>query len=67
MQYTVRPRHDHGIGSFNVIAADADEALDIAKGMTERGVREIEILDESGTAFNLSEWEQRAQEDKQRR
>jgi len=57
VRYTVRPRHDHGNGSFSVIAQDAREALDVAKGMAERGVKDVEILDESGVAYDLAELE----------
>ena len=57
MKYTVRPRHDHGNGAFSVIAQDAREALDVAKGLVERGVKDVEILDESGVAFDLVELE----------
>jgi hypothetical protein len=54
VRYTVRPRHDHGNGSFSVIAQDAREALDVAKGMVERGIKDVEILDESGLAYDLA-------------
>jgi hypothetical protein len=57
VRYTVRPRHDHGNGSFSVIAQDAREALEVAKGMVERGVKDVEILDESGVAHDTAELE----------
>lgn len=57
VRYIVRPRHDHGNGSFSVIAQDARKALEVAEGMVERGVKDVEILDESGVAYDLAELE----------
>ena len=48
MPYTIKPRTTEGYGSFGVLAGDAREALDIAKGMVERGIEEVEILNEDG-------------------
>ena len=41
-----------GYGSFGVLAGDVHEALDIAKGMVERGIEEVEILNEDGVALS---------------
>jgi hypothetical protein len=57
MKFTVRPRHDSGHGNFSVAAAEPREALSIAKDMLERGVKDVEILDENGTAYDLTELE----------
>ena len=54
MKFTVRSGH----GNFSVAAAEPSEALNIAKGMAERGVRDVEILDETGRAYDLAEFEQ---------
>jgi hypothetical protein len=62
VRYTVRPRHDQGNGAFSVFVYDAREALNVAKGMTERGVQDVEILDENGVAFDLMELERLARE-----
>jgi hypothetical protein len=57
MKYTIRPRNDQGYGSFSVVAGDAREALDLAKGIIERGVPNVEILDENGVVLDLAELE----------
>lgn len=55
MPYTIKPKATAGFGSFSVLAADGHEALDAAKGMIERGIEEIEILDDDGRACDPSE------------
>jgi hypothetical protein len=61
--YTVRPRHDSGnYGSFSVAASQPREALDAAKAMVERGVPDVEILDEDGIAYDLAELERATRE-----
>ena len=61
--YTVRPRHDSGnYGSFSVAAFEPREALDAAKAMVERGVPDVEILDENGVPYDLAELERVAEE-----
>jgi hypothetical protein len=55
MPYTVRPKTSEGFGSFGVLAGDAHEALDIAKSMTERGIEEVEILDDGGIKYDPAE------------
>ena len=44
MPYTIKPKTD-GFGSISVLVGDAREALEIVKGMAERGVEEIEVFD----------------------
>jgi hypothetical protein len=53
MPYTIKPKTTEGFGSFGVLVGDAHEALDIVKAMAERGVEEIEILDDGGTPYDL--------------
>ena len=60
--YTVRPRHDSGHGAFSVAASQPREALDAAKAMVERGVRDVEILDDDGIPCDLTDLECAAQE-----
>ena len=55
--YTIKPKTNGGFGSFAVLAGDAHEALGIAKGMAERGIEKIEILDDSGAACDPVELE----------
>jgi hypothetical protein len=57
VKYIVRPRNDRGFGSFSVAASEAREALDVVRGMTERGLEDIEILDSDGTPYDLAELE----------
>ena len=61
--YTVGPRHDSGHGAFSVAASQPREALDAAKAMVERGVRDVEIFDEDGIPCDLTELEHTAQKD----
>jgi hypothetical protein len=56
MPYTVKPK-SNGFGSFGVLAGDAHEALNIVKGLAERGIEEIEILDDSGAKCDPVELE----------
>jgi hypothetical protein len=51
--YPIKPKSSAGFGSFSVFAANSQEALDAAKGMIERGIPEVEILDEDGRACDL--------------
>ena len=53
MPYTIKPKTTEGFGSFGVLVGDAHEALEIVKGMAERGVEEIGVLDDSGTPIRL--------------
>jgi hypothetical protein len=62
VRYTVRPRHNSGHGAFSVAASQPREALDAAKAMTERGIRDVEVLDEDGMPYDLSALERAAQE-----
>ena len=55
MPYTIKPKVTDGFGSFAVLAGDAHEARDIVKGMVERGVEEIEILDDSGAPYDIAQ------------
>ena len=52
MPYTIKPETD-GFGSVSVLAGDAHEALDIVRGLVERGVKDIEILDDSGAQYDI--------------
>jgi hypothetical protein len=63
VRYTVRPRHDRGNGSFSVAASSAREALTAAKGMVDRGLRDVEILDTNGVAYDLAELERLTSDD----
>lgn len=62
MPYTIRPKTSSGFGSFSVHAGDAREALNAAKAMIERGVADVEILDNSGAACDPLEVERIATE-----
>ena len=63
MIYTVRPRHAGGLGgSFFVAAKEAREALTVMKGMIERGLKDVEILDPDGRPYDLAELERTPQE-----
>jgi hypothetical protein len=62
VKYTVRPRHDNGNGAFSIAASEAREALEAAKGLVERGVRDVEILSENGVPYDLTELEREAEE-----
>jgi hypothetical protein len=53
MPYTIKPKIKNGFGSFSVLAGDAHEVLDIVKGMVERGIEEIEVLDEDGAQYDI--------------
>ena len=55
MPYTIKPKTTEGFGSFGVLVGDAHEALEIVKGMAERGVEEIEVRDDSGTPYDLAQ------------
>ena len=55
MPYTIKPKTAEGFGSFGVLVGDAHEALEIVKGMAERGVEEIEVRDDSGTPYDLAQ------------
>jgi hypothetical protein len=55
MPYTIKPKTTEGFGSFGMLAGDAHEALIIVKGMAERGVEEIEILDDTGMPYDLAQ------------
>jgi hypothetical protein len=57
VKYTVRPRNDDGFGSVSVSASEAREALNIMKGMIERGVENVEILDVDGKPYDPTELE----------
>ena len=57
MPYTIRTKTSGSFGSFSVVAGDSREALDVAKGMGERGIEEIQILDENGAVCNPTELE----------
>jgi hypothetical protein len=48
MPYTIKPKTTEGFGSFGVLVGDANEALNIAKGMVESGIEEVKILNEDG-------------------
>lgn len=54
MKYTVRPKNEQAFGSFSVMVADPREALDVARELIERGVKDVEILDEEGTPYDLN-------------
>jgi hypothetical protein len=53
MPYTIKPKIKNGFGSFGVLVGDAHEALDIVKGMVERGIEEIEVLDDNGARYDI--------------
>ena len=57
MPYTIKPKTSGGFGSFAVQAGDTREALDVARGMIDRGVREVEILDDNGSLCDPSDLE----------
>jgi hypothetical protein len=60
MPYTIKPKIRVGFGSFAVLAADGQEALATAKGMMERGIEEVEILDGNGSPCDPSALERTA-------
>jgi hypothetical protein len=61
--YTVQPRHDSGnYGSFSLAASQPRKAHDATKAMEERGVPDVEILDENGVPYDLAELERAARE-----
>jgi hypothetical protein len=62
IRYIVRPRHEPGRGNFSVLADSPREALDLAKGMAERGVEEVEILDENGAVIDPADLERLSRE-----
>jgi hypothetical protein len=57
MPYTIKPKTSAGYGSFAVRAGHTREALNIARGMIDRGIDEVEILDDNGTACDPSDLE----------
>jgi hypothetical protein len=60
LRYTVRPRNDRGHGSFSVSASEPREALDAAKSMVDRGIKDVEILGADGIPLDLAELEREA-------
>jgi hypothetical protein len=60
MPYTIKSKPGDGFGSLGVLAGDAREALDVVKGMTERGIEEVEVFDDTGAACDPSELEHAA-------
>lgn len=62
MKFTIRPRNDQRNGAFSVLVEDPRTALDVAKGMVERGIPNVEILDHDGIALDLAELERIAEE-----
>jgi hypothetical protein len=60
MPYTIKPKTRAGFGSFAVQAGDTREALNIARGMVDRGIAEVEILDDNGAACDPAELERLA-------
>jgi hypothetical protein len=61
MKYVVRPE-SNGNGKFSIIAADAHEALQLARILLERGNPVIEVLDEHDTRYELADLERLAAE-----
>jgi hypothetical protein len=57
MPYTIKPKTSAAFGSFAVQARHAREALNVARGMIDRGIVEVEILDDNGTACDPSDLE----------
>jgi hypothetical protein len=57
MRYTVRPKIGSGYGQFSVMAGDAREALELAKGLLERGVESVEILGTDGALYDVADLE----------
>jgi hypothetical protein len=57
MPYTVKQKSNGGFGTLSILAPDSREALKAAKGMIDRGVEVVEILDDDGQACDLPEME----------
>ena len=57
MKYIVRPRNENGFGSVSVVTSEAEEALNIARDMIERGVEAVEIFDTEDNPCDLAELE----------
>jgi hypothetical protein len=55
--FVVRSRADGSNGALSVVASELREALNLAADMVERGVQNVEILDENGVALDLVELE----------
>jgi hypothetical protein len=55
--FIVRSRADGSNGALSVVAPELSEALNLATDMVERGVQNVEILDENGAVLDLVELE----------
>lgn len=57
MRYTIRPGATSCGDDFAVATADAREALDIVRGLIDRGLTDMQIFDAEGKAYDLADFE----------